>query len=226
MNQNAYKKIKIVAIINKNSIDQLANKEIISIIVSKEQYKKMVSNSISSLYGWVNLKVDDDGFSDELKNYLDSNENCSHYDYNDKEESAGEWLSGVVKYINNSIIIVLCVCIINIINTITTSQISRKKEYAVLRAIGINKRKLRKIIGLESSIASIIACIIGLILGNIVQYLVIVALKSEIVELEYNISYKYMLIVIGSTMIVSLIASLISLKKIGNVSISENLKCE
>lgn len=226
INENSYKKYKVVAIINKDTISDFQSQGSISIIMSKSEYKKMIPNSISSFYGWVNLKIDDDGFSEGLKNYLDSNEYCSDYNYNDTTESASEWLRDIVKYINIFIVIIISICILNIINTVTTSQISRKKEYAVLRAIGINKRKLSKIICLESSITSIIACIIGILFGNIVQYLIILGLKSDIVELKYNISYKYMMIVVGVTVLVSIIASVISIKKVGNVSISETIKSE
>ena len=60
--------------------------------------------------------------------------------------------------------------IINYINNTASNIYMRRKEFAQLRVIGVSKRGLFKMVMLEGIIASIISCVLGVILGAGISY--------------------------------------------------------
>ena len=100
-------------------------------------------------------------------------------------------LEGFKKVILGGILIIVFVITmttLNIMNTTASSLYLRKKEFAQLRVIGMSKKRLTKMVMLEGVIATIVANIIGIVIGVLLSYgffrLVITALFGY----EYSIS--------------------------------------
>ena len=60
--------------------------------------------------------------------------------------------------------------IINYINNTASNIYMRRKEFAQLRVIGVSKKGLFKMVMLEGVIASIISCVLGVVLGAGISY--------------------------------------------------------
>lgn len=100
-------------------------------------------------------------------------------------------LEGFKKVILGGILIIVFVITmttLNIMNTTASSLYLRKKEFAQLRVIGMSKKRLTKMVMLEGVIATVVANIIGIVIGVLLSYgffrLVITALFGY----EYSIS--------------------------------------
>lgn len=69
--------------------------------------------------------------------------------------------------------VVMIICIINVFNTVSTNIMNRKREIAMLGAIGTSKRQLRKMLYAECLLYGLIGTIWGAIIGLLLQALLI-----------------------------------------------------
>ena len=68
------------------------------------------------------------------------------------------------------VIVVSLIGSVNIVNTVTTNIIVRKREFATLKSIGLTQRGLRKMIILEGLLYGIVGSIYGSIIGCGLSY--------------------------------------------------------
>lgn len=208
----------VVAIVDNNGLGGMSP----NIIFSKEGYRKVVPEALDKLHGF-NIKLEGGEISEELSNYINEKPQYSNIEY--YISSNEEIVIRRVNIIANIIIVIIAlICVINIMNTIATNQILRKKEFATLRTIGMSKKRICKMIALEGSIASIIASILGLIIGNYIGYTCISQVFSEEIKHQYIPAYFQMCLAVIVVIGISLAASIISIIKIGNQSIIEGIK--
>ncbi|MFC7493375.1 MULTISPECIES: ABC transporter permease [unclassified Nocardioides] len=59
----------------------------------------------------------------------------------------------------------LIIAVLGIVNTLALSVIERTREVGLLRAIGLNRRQLRRMITLESVVIAVLGALLGVILG-------------------------------------------------------------
>lgn len=70
------------------------------------------------------------------------------------------------------IIVISLIGVTNIINTITTNMYLRRREFAMLKSIGMTKKELKKMIRLESIFICFRALLFGIILGSVLAYFI------------------------------------------------------
>ncbi|MCM1143919.1 MAG: ABC transporter permease [Blautia sp.] len=90
----------------------------------------------------------------------------------DEEMRLGKMQVNLVKYPMYMILIMIAVIsFMNLINTMITSIITRKRELGVLQAIGLSDRQLIKMLAGEGMVFTIGALTLSLTLGNLLGYL-------------------------------------------------------
>lgn len=120
------------------------------------------------------------------------------------------------------LIIIGIVSSINILNSMASKQVLRKKEFALLRVIGMNKKKLCKMIVLENSLVLIISSILGVVIGNSIGYSFVALVSNN--DSKYITPVIPMIIGIIVVSIMATIFSIISVLKIKKQSIVEDIK--
>lgn len=123
------------------------------------------------------------------------------------------------------IILIGCFSIMNLLNTILTGVLVRRKEFALMRSVGMSKSQLFKMVYFETLIVIVSGLVLSVILGGCVGYIVCMILKNNLMSyLNYHfplmITFIYSLIVI----FLSLIISNMSLKDQNELSIIESLR--
>jgi putative ABC transport system permease protein len=98
------------------------------------------------------------------------------YNYKDKEQQA---LILVSVFTYAFIILITIICIANIINTISTSIALRKREFAMLKSIGITPNGFNRMLNFESIFYGIKAIIYGLPISFLAMYLMYHALSIK-----------------------------------------------
>jgi putative ABC transport system permease protein len=73
----------------------------------------------------------------------------------------------------------IIIAILGITNTLALSIIERTREIGLLRAVGMSRRQLRRMIRWESVIIAVFGAILGMITGVILGWAVVQALKDE-----------------------------------------------
>lgn len=76
----------------------------------------------------------------------------------------------------------LVIAVLGIVNTLALSVIERTRELGLLRAIGISRRQLRRMIGLESVVIAVLGAVLGLLLGLCFGVVLMYALRDEGLE--------------------------------------------
>ena len=142
-------------------------------VIPEETYEGLglENNSITNLF----VSVDDDSYDEAktaLQNIVDENERFSLYSRNE-EMDIGAMSVNMVKYPMYAILLMIAVIgFMNLINTMITSIITRKKELGMLQAIGLSDRQLTRMLAGEGMVFTAGTLVASLTLGNVLGYLI------------------------------------------------------
>lgn len=142
-------------------------------VIPEETYESMglENNSITELF----VAVDYDRYDDvkeALSDVADSNERFSLYS-RDEEMDIGAMSVSMVKYPMYAILLMIAVIgFMNLINTMITSIVTRKKELGMLQAIGLSDRQMTRMLSGEGLVFTAGTLAASLTLGNIFGYLI------------------------------------------------------
>ena len=123
------------------------------------------------------------------------------------------------------IILISFISIANIFNTISTSISMRKREFAMLRSVGMTPKGFNKMIHYESIFYGVKALVYGLP-SSILVMLAIHRSTSYTFEFGFNLPWMSILFVIVMIFLIVGTAMLYSISKIKNENIIESLKQE
>ncbi|WP_410979591.1 ABC transporter permease [Bacillus cereus] len=112
---------------------------------------------------------------------------------------------------------------VNILNTITISIMTRRKELAALKSIGMSQKDLKKMITYEALIYGISGSLQGIFFGCILSYIIYLAI-SDMLKMTWTIPYEACIITFVSALIISYLSVLNPLKKIQQDNIIDNIR--
>lgn len=73
----------------------------------------------------------------------------------------------------------IIIAILGITNTLALSIIERTREIGLLRAVGMSRRQLRRMVRWESVIIAVFGAMLGMVVGAVLGWTVVLALKDE-----------------------------------------------
>ncbi len=144
------------------------------------------------------------------------------YNYKESEQQA---LLLVSVFTYAFIILITAICIANIINTISTGIALRKREFAMLKSIGITPKSFNRMLNYESIFYGIKALIYGLPISFLVMYLMY---RVLMVKFSYGfiLPMTSIYIVIASVFLIVGTAMLYSSRRVRKENIIDALKQE
>ena len=92
----------------------------------------------------------------------------------------------------------MIISLFGIANTLALSIFERTRELGMLRAIGMSRRQVRRLIRYESVITALIGAVLGLITGMVFAALMSVPLADEGFSLSYPIAQLVLLMVLAA----------------------------
>ena len=92
----------------------------------------------------------------------------------------------------------IVIALFGIANTLALSIFERTRELGMLRAIGMSRRQVRRLIRYESVITALIGAVLGLIIGMVFAALMSVPLADEGFSLSYPIAQLILLMVLAA----------------------------
>ena len=201
-----------------------------TVIVSDEFYDYIVSNynvnatDSRSLY----IKSSDcEKLESLIKEYL-LDENINNYSlFNIETEAKAQrsLITLVAIFLYGFIIVISLIGVTNIINTISTNMNLRRREFAMLKSIGMTKNEFNKMINLESIMYSTKALIIGIPLGILGSFAIYKAFANGS---DYGFIFPWQAILIA-IFVVYILVSLImyfALRKTKSENIIDTIKDE
>lgn len=201
-----------------------------TIIVSDEFYDYIVSNYNVNATDSRSLYIkstDAEKLESLIKEYL-LDENINNYSlFNIETEAKAQrsLITLVAIFLYGFIIVISLIGVTNIINTISTNMNLRRREFAMLKSIGMTKNEFNKMINLESIMYSTKALIIGIPLGILGSFAIYKAFANGS---DYGFIFPWQAILIA-IFVVYILVSLImyfALRKTKSENIIDTIKDE
>ena len=128
-------------------------------------------------------------------------------------------------FIYGFIVLITAICIANIFNTISTSIALRKREFAMLKSVGMTPKGFSKMLNYESVFYGLKSLFYGLPLSIMVMYLIYQSLGYTF-SYGFTLPWNSILFVMGAVFVIVISAMLYSSSKIKQESIIDALKLE
>lgn len=192
-------------------------------IVSEEFINK-TGYETASLYAQSNdaYKLDEEVEQYKKDNNLtNSNLNTFNMEKSVKAENAVVLVISIFLY--GFIGVITLIGITNIFNTITTNMNLRKKEFAMLKSIGMTKKEFNRMIRLESIFYGVKSLVIGIPIGLVLSYGMYNVFKNSM-EIEYVLPYKSIVVAVIFVAVVIGIIMRYSMSKINKQNIIETIR--
>ena len=216
--------IKIVAKTEErpNGVENLYNTHAYFIV--SEEFINKTGYISASLYTKSN---DTEKLDKEIEQYkkennlTNSNLNTFNMEESIKAENAIVLVISIFLY--GFIGVITLIGITNIFNTITTNMNLRKKEFAMLKSIGMTKKEFNRMIRLESIFYGVKSLIIGIPIGIALSYGMYKVFKNSM-EMEYVLPYKAIAVAVIFVAVIIGIIMKYSMSKINKQNIIETIR--
>ena len=114
------------------------------------------------------------------------------------------------------------VSLFGIVNTLILTVFERTREIGMLRAIGMTRRQVRRMIRHESVITALIGGTIGIVLGVVLAGLLI----ARVDFIEFSLPVAQLIIFVIATAIVGIIAAIFPARRAAKLNPLEALQYE
>ncbi|RKE20868.1 ABC transporter permease [Streptomyces sp. TLI_171] len=118
------------------------------------------------------------------------------------------------------------VAVLGVINTLAMSVFERKREIGMLRAIGLERRGIKRMIRLESVVISVFGALIGVLLGCFLAWAAARVLASELKGLTTVIPYGSVLVFLALAALVGVVAALWPARRASRLDILSSIKTD
>lgn len=201
-----------------------------TVIVSDKFYDYIVSNYNVNATDSRNLYIkstDCEKLESVIKEYLLDNDITNYSLFNIETEAKAQrsLIILVAIFLYGFIIVISLIGVTNIINTINTNMNLRRREFAMLKSIGMTKNEFNKMINLESIMYSTKALVIGIPLGLLGSFAIYKAFANGS---DYGFIFPWQAILIA-IFVVYILVSLImyfALRKTKSENIIDTIKDE
>ena len=224
--QTAAKKVKVLAILKNDAFDNQGAEDGIKLITTTEVAQKLADGgSVKPVC--INISLKDVKKEEESKKEIEAAASIdpgmkviNNIDNNRKEKSTILMLEILVY---GFVIVVSLIGCVNIINTITTNIILRRREFAALKSIGLTQGGLKKMITLEGLLYGIMGTIFGSIIGSGLSYVMFKGMMT-VRELRWGIPWNAVIIAGTAALAISYLAILAPLSRIKKENLIEVIR--
>lgn len=215
---------------NVNDIKFITSIEVLSQFITNtysELGDKALSYELNKVQKLIYMDASDAmSLENEIREILD-NDNLNYY-INNVERGRQEqknMLLFVSVFVYGFITLITLICIANTINTISTSISLRKREFAMLKSVGMTPKAFSKMINYESLFYGMKALFYGLPLSFLVMYLMHTSL-SEGFDMPFAVPWGSVAISVIGVFVIVGITMLYSTARIRKENIIDTLKQE
>lgn len=195
----------------------------ITMFAPMTEYLKVTNNKPSNMtvtYGYV---TDDSKKLVKTLEDISDNYGVEYISNIEMEQQTTDSIKFTIQvFLYGFITLITLITLFNIVNTISTGTAMRKREFAMLRSVGVSKKGFYKIVCLESVLYGLKSLIIGLPLSFVISYGMNKALGSS--AYPFTFDYKMYLIVIVAVFLIVGLTMFYAVNKIKKGSIIEALK--
>ncbi|WP_097027009.1 ABC transporter permease [Clostridium peptidivorans] len=200
-------KVKVLAVLESNPFDFRGYEKDIKIITTEKVAEKLIGKDIKP--SALNIKLKDakaeDAAKKDIESIISGEGNLKLINIIDQNRKTKASILMVKILLFGFVVVVSLIGSVNIINTLTTNLILRRREFAALKCIGLTQKGLKKIITLEGMLYGIVGSLYGSIIGSLLSYAIYKGMNN-VREQSYKIPMDSIAIAVAGAMIIGYIS--------------------
>lgn len=222
-----YENLKVIGVLEKGILGRKYNLNGgINMITTEEVFNK-ISKENDNPYITMYIEAKEEGDKEAIAKLLTELEddisglNVINYAQRAQEMRNATIIMSIFLY--GFVTIISLISAINIINTISTNIILRTREIAMIKAVGMTNKGIKKMVAFESIFYGLYASIFGTVIGVGLSY-ILFRLVGGIVEFPYVFPLKNVIISALGAGVIALLSGTYPLKRINDKIIVESMK--
>lgn len=225
--ENQVKKVKVLAILKDEPFNYNKYFNGLKLITTKEVLEKLIDTEIKP--NALNIKInnieDEKITLDELDGIIKGDSSLKIINQIDQNRKTKSSILMIQILLYGFVIVISLISTVNIINTLTTNIILRRREFVTLKAIGLTQKGLKKMIVLEGLLYGIVGSIIGSIIGTGLSYLLFRNMY-DIREMGWSIPWNAIIIAISFSLIIGYLSVLSPLARVKKDNLIDTIREE
>lgn len=215
IDESNIKRVKVIGILDKGILDNEYNySPTMTLITSEEVYKNITGNNdIRRMFIQLKENSNKDNLSEYLKVLNKKDPGYQYFDFQEESKRNRDKAIAINIFLYGFVSVITLIGCLNIINTISTNLLLRKRELAMIRAVGMDRGKMSKMICIEGIYYGVIASIYGGIIGTVLSY-ELFKIMQNLRGFQWAFPIKEILTAVIGAIIISLMATYIPLRKI------------
>ncbi|WP_017536831.1 ABC transporter permease [Nocardiopsis halophila] len=141
----------------------------------------------------------------------------------DARQQLEETLSNLVMIVGGLLALSVVVSLIGIANTMSLSVLERTRESALLRALGLTRRQLSRMLTVEALVLGAVGACSGVLVGSVFGLMAITAIRSDAVPV---VPFGQLLLIVAGSGLAGMAAAIVPARKAGRASIVASLASE
>ncbi|GAA1165388.1 ABC transporter permease [Nocardioides aquiterrae] len=146
------------------------------------------------------------------------------YDKQEFAESIRGQVNQLLYMIYGLLALAIVIAVIGIVNTLGLSVIERTREIGLLRAIGMSRPRLRRMITLESVAIAVLGAVLGMAIGLVIGVLLRQSLKDNLTSLGLPLGQLLVFLVIA--VLVGVLAAILPAVRAARLNVLEAIATE
>ncbi len=127
-------------------------------------------------------------------------------------------IDGLLNVVTALLIFSVLIAVLGIINTLALSVLERTRELGLLRAVGLSRRQLRRMIRWESVLISIFGAILGILVGLAFGWALVQALKDQGID-QFALPVARLLLVLVAAALGGVIAAALPARRAARLNV-------
>lgn len=219
-------KVKVMAILTNDPFDFKGQQSGPKLITTEEMAKKLTGKNDIKITG-LNITIKDVKNADKAKAQIEdaikSEPSLTVINYSDSNRDTKSAILMIKILVYGFVVVVSLIGSVNIINTLTTNIILRRKEFAALKAIGLTQKGLRKIIVLEGLLYGIVGTIYGSIISCILSYMMYRGMNN-VRNFPWPVPWMAIIIAAAASLLIGYLSVLAPLARINRENLIEAVR--
>ncbi|MCI9015697.1 MAG: FtsX-like permease family protein [Clostridia bacterium] len=196
------------------------------IIISQEQMQQLLKEEDQEIITTVYMTAKDDKILEEELKKLEENYTDIYFQNIKEEMQQQQNLKLIIQiFLYGFITLISLIGISNIFNTISTNIALRRREFAMLKSIGMTDKSFKKMLNLECIFYGTKSLLYGIPLGSAICYFINQGF-ANMIEFVYQLPWKSIIISVISVYIIVFITMIYSSRKIKKENIIDVLRNE
>jgi putative ABC transport system permease protein len=136
-----------------------------------------------------------------------------------------EPIDQLVLIIYGLLALALIIAVLGIVNTLALSVLERTREVGLLRAIGLSRAQLRRMIALESIVIAVLGAVLGVILGVFFGVVLLYSLRDEGLEV-ISLPYGQLVVFLVLAVVIGLLAAFFPARRAARLDVLRAIATE